>query len=356
MLSEARRIDSEDVLTSLLEATREGVLVVDDDLRVFASNLAAERAFAKSGLQLNGQHVPDLILQADIAGAFHAACSEDKTADIHLEYKSRVAREYDVHIAPIELGGRRRAIGFFYDVTQVHRLETIRQEFLSNISHELRTPLTSILAFVETLENGALEDPENNRHFLSVIRRNGERMRNLIADILELSQIESGNIVLDRKSVKLAPLVSDILTSLSSMAATREVILTNEVSASSIVHADEARLEQMLTNLVDNAIRFNRHGGAVTVADKPGAKTHQIFVSDTGEGIVADQIHRIFERFYRVDRARSRDVGGTGLGLAIVKHLARLHDGEVAVESELGVGTRFAVDLPAEPAIERDAR
>ena len=347
MLSQARVTDSQDVLTSLLEATREGVLVVDDDLSVFASNLAAERAFAKSEVQLTGQYVPDFINQAEIATAFQAACHEDKTADIHLAYKSRVAREYDVHIAPIELGGRRRAIGFFYDVTQVQRLETIRQEFLSNISHELRTPLTSILAFVETLENGALEDPNNNRHFLNVIRRNGERMRNLIADILELSQIESGNIALNRKSVRLAPLVNDILTSLSSMAATREVILTNEVAASSVVHADEGRLEQMLTNLVDNAIRFNRRGGSVTVADRVTPGKHQIFVSDTGEGIVADQIHRIFERFYRVDRARSRDVGGTGLGLAIVKHLARLHGGEVAVESELSVGTRFAVDLPA---------
>jgi len=127
MLSQARPTDSQDVLTSLLEATREGVLVVDDDLSVFAANLAAERAFAKSDLQLTGQYVPDFINLVEIATAFQAACCEDKTADIHLEYKSRVSREYDVHIAPIELGGRRRAIGFFYDVTQVQRLETIRQ-------------------------------------------------------------------------------------------------------------------------------------------------------------------------------------------------------------------------------------
>src|SRR5205085_4962528 len=139
------------------------------------------------------------------------------------------------------------------------------QEFLSNISHELRTPLTSILAFVETLEDGGLEDAENNRHFLSVIRRNGERMRNLIADILELSQIESGNVVMKRDNLKLALIVDEIMTSLSSTAASRSISLKNEVDPSSEVFSDPKRLEQMLTNLIDNAVRFNRQGGSVIV-------------------------------------------------------------------------------------------
>lgn len=171
-------------------------------------------------------------------------------------------------------------------------------------------------------------------------------MRNLIADILELSQIESGNVSLQRKDVKLAQLVDEIFTSLSSMAGAREITLANEVEPSSVIRADQARLEQMLTNLVDNAIRFNRRGGSVTVADKLLTGKHSIYVADTGEGILPEQIHRIFERFYRADRARSRDVGGTGLGLAIVKHLARLHGGEVSVKSQLSVGTTFTIELP----------
>jgi two-component system phosphate regulon sensor histidine kinase PhoR len=292
------------------------------------------------------EQLADVVQNETLLDAFQSAISGNKSLDIQLEYSANGNRKYDVHVAPIELDGEPRAIGYFYDMTQVDRLETVRQEFLSNISHELRTPLTSILAFVETLEDGALEDAENNRHFLSVIRRNGERMRNLIADILELSQIESGNVSLKRKNVNLAKLVDDVLTSLSSMAAAREIVLTNEVRASSIVRADQARLEQMLTNLADNAIRFNRRGGLVTVSDRIVEEKHQICVADTGEGILPEQIDRIFERFYRVDRARSRDVGGTGLGLAIVKHLARLHRGEVSVRSELSVGTTFTIELP----------
>ncbi len=334
-----------DVLKRILDATREGVLVTGEDLEVIAVNAAANRSFA-NGAAIEGQSVSSVTGSEDVARAFRAACTENKTSDIHLKYVRNGTRRYDVHIAPLDLEGRTAAIGFFYDVTQIHRLETIRQEFLSNISHELRTPLTSILAFVETLEEGALEDAENNRHFLGVIRRNGERMRDLIADILELSQIESGNIELKREEIGLSNIVEETFTSLSSMAASKEIILINNVASSTKVRADKKRLDQMLTNLVDNAIRFNRHGGSVTVSDAQMANLQHIYVTDTGEGILPDQIHRIFERFYRVDRARSRDISGTGLGLAIVKHLARLHGGEVTVESQLSIGTKFTIALP----------
>ncbi|CAN5391879.1 hypothetical protein BH20ACI2_BH20ACI2_16020 [soil metagenome] len=338
---------SQDVLKKILDSTREGVLVSGSDMLAFAVNTAAYRSFSNGHSTIEGQPIDALTGSAEVATAFFLACTENKTSDIHLKYKRNGTRRYDVHVAPLDLDGQTNAIGFFYDVTQIHRLETIRQEFLSNISHELRTPLTSILAFVETLEEGALEDDENNRHFLGVIRRNGERMRDLIADILELSQIESGNIELRRKEIRLADVVDEILTSLSSMASAREITLSNDIGPSAVVRADKKRLEQMLTNLVDNAIRFNRRGGSVTLAYDRFPDIHQIQVFDTGEGILPDQIHRIFERFYRVDRARSRDIGGTGLGLSIVKHLARLHGGEVTVESELGVGTKFTISLPA---------
>lgn len=338
--------ESQTVLRKILDATREGVLVVGKDMRILAGNTAAYRSFAKQDGLIENKLLSEVIQNGALQEAFRKACDGNKTSDIHLEYSAKETRKYDVHVAPLDFDGERKAIGFFYDVTQVDRLETIRQEFLSNISHELRTPLTSILAFVETLEEGALEDDQHNRHFLSVIRRNGERMRNLIADILELSQIESGNVTLKGKDVKLAQLVDEIFTSLSSMAGAREIALANEVEPSSVIRADQARLEQMLTNLVDNAIRFNRRGGSVTVAYKQLADKHFIYVSDTGEGILPDQIHRIFERFYRADRARSRDVGGTGLGLAIVKHLAKLHGGEVSVKSQQSVGTTFTIELP----------
>jgi two-component system phosphate regulon sensor histidine kinase PhoR len=155
---------------------------------------------------------------------------------------------------------------------------------------------------------------------------------------------------MQRRKVRLAPLVAEILTSLSSKAAEREVELKNEVAASATVHADPKRLEQMLTNLIDNAVRFNRQGGLVAVSSRALPDRHLISVSDTGEGIGPKEMHRVFERFYRVDRARTREVGGTGLGLSIVKHLARLHGGEVTLESDLGIGTKFTIDLPSAKA------
>ena len=256
-------------------------------------------------------------------------------------------RTYDVHIAPIDLDGSAHAIGVFYDITQIERLEKVRQEFLSNISHELRTPLTSIIAYVETLQDGAIEDPQNNRRFLGIIRRNAERMNCLISDIAELSLIETGNVHLDIRDIKLAPIVDDILASLSSKAAERDITLVSRVPAEATVQADSMRTEQMLTNLIDNAIKFNRDSGTVTVIFSDDEDKILISVTDTGEGIVPENLQRIFERFYRVDRGRTRNIGGTGLGLAIVKHLARLHGGEVFVASTLGRGTTFSIELPS---------
>lgn len=347
MLTAAEKALSADLLRKIIDASREGVLVIDQRMRIVAGNAAAHSAFSPPGLSLERRLLTDVILDPAIAEAAKNACDTKQTADIHLKHGPKGARRrYDVHIAPLELEGSKSAIGFFNDVTQMHRLENIRQEFLSNISHELRTPLTSILAFVETLEDGGLEDAENNRHFLTVIRRNGERMRNLIADILELSQIEAGTVSLSRQNVRVDALVNEIMTNLSSMAAAREIELKNDVPADVIILADPKRVEQMLTNLVDNAVRFNRRGGSVTVSYDTADGRHLIRVADTGEGIGPKELERVFERFYRVDRARTREVGGTGLGLAIVKHLARLHGGEVTVESELSVGTTFTIDLP----------
>jgi two-component system phosphate regulon sensor histidine kinase PhoR len=172
-------------------------------------------------------------------------------------------------------------------------------------------------------------------------------MHSLIADILELSLIESGNVSVDIRNVRLDMLVDDVFASLSSRAADRGITLKNEVRPGQLVTADTVRLEQMLTNLVDNAIKFNREGGNVILACERREGGDSISVSDTGEGILPDHLKRIFERFYRADRARSREIGGTGLGLAIVKHLARLHGGEVFVTSELARGTTFFIELPA---------
>ena len=338
---------SDQILQKILDTTRECVLVVDGDMRIANCNVPAAVAFGRDGLDIENNRLSEVIRDLDLHEAFRIATDTQVSSDVRLELNRVGNRKFDVHVAPIELDGATLAIGFFYETTQIDRLESVRQEFLSNISHELRTPLTSILAFVETLEDGGIDDKENKRHFLSVIRRNAERMHSLISDILELSLIESGNVSIDIREVKLFTAVQDVLSALSTKARDRGIELKNEIPETAVVFADSVRLEQMLTNLVDNAIKFNRQGGSVSVTYEPVNGSEVISVADTGEGILPEHSQRIFERFYRADRARSREIGGTGLGLAIVKHLAKLHGGEVSVNSILGSGTTFRIELPS---------
>ncbi len=337
---------SQGVLRGILNASRESILIVDSSMRITAANDPANEAFARQMETLHERRLTEVIRDLGLHDGFQHTLNNNAPTDLRIDFNGIEKRSYDVHIAPIELDGERHAIGVFYDITQIERLEKVRQEFLSNISHELRTPLTSIIAYVETLQDGAIDEPENNQRFLGIIRRNAERMNALIADIAELSLIETGNVSLDIREVKLSNAVDETFAALSSKAAERNVSLVNRVGSDSHVRADSMRLEQMLTNLVDNAIKFNRENGTVTVIFSQSSGKGLISVSDTGEGIVPENLQRIFERFYRIDRGRTRKVGGTGLGLAIVKHLARLHGGEVVVASTLGRGTTFSLELP----------
>jgi two-component system phosphate regulon sensor histidine kinase PhoR len=337
---------SRNILEGILNASRESILVVDLSMRITAANDPAHEAFARHLDVLPEKRLAEVIRDPALHEGFQQTLNQNRPTDIRIEITGVEKRTYDVHIAPIELRSVRHAIAVFYDITQIERLERVRQEFLSNISHELRTPLTSILAYVEMLEDGAIDDPDNNRRFVGVIRRNAERMNGLIADISELSLIETGNVSIDVKDIGLSQTVDDIFAALSSRAVARGVTLRNEVDPGKRVRADLIRLEQMLTNLIDNAIKFNRENGTVTVSMSESPRKSLISVVDSGEGIVPESLQRIFERFYRIDRGRTRNVGGTGLGLAIVKHLARLHGGDVLVTSTLGTGTTFSIELP----------
>lgn len=341
-------------LGKLFEATlggmREGLLVVDSDLRVVASNPAAHRLFNLTSGKLDSRRLTELTRNPAIYSAFLDALNGEERSGVKVETHDPGRRVFDLRVVPLGVADRKNsagAIGVFFDITQLERLERVRQEFLSNVSHELRTPLTAILAFVETLETGALDDPENSQRFLAIIRKNASRMQNLIEDILELSAIEGGTSRLHAEPIELRAIANDVITSLATQAASRAVVVRNEVRSGTIVFADPRRLEQMLTNLVENGIKFNRVGGEVVIECENGNRS-RITVRDTGEGISAQHLDRLFERFYRVDRARSHDLGGTGLGLAIVKHLARAHGGEVRVRSELGQGSEFEIDLPAQ--------
>jgi two-component system, OmpR family, phosphate regulon sensor histidine kinase PhoR len=381
-------------LGKLFEATmsgmREGLLVVDKDMRVVASNAAAHSLFNLSRGKLESQRLTELTRNPAIYGAFLDALKGTERSGVKVETHGPERLVFDLRVVPLaasngkvaESAGAQGALGVFIDITRIERLEHVRQEFLSNVSHELRTPLTAILAFVETLETGAVDDKESSQRFLSIIRKNAFRMHDLIDDILELSAIEAGNVQVKAEQVELHPIVNDVISSLTSRSSAEGISVSNAVDREAMVYADARRLEQMLTNLVDNAIKFNRENGQVTIKFESGARVGEqrrrvqetpanwgtspristgvvtqalqsetprrdkIIVEDTGEGIPAQHLERLFERFYRVDRARSRDMGGTGLGLAIVKHLARAHGGEVTVTSELGKGSIFTIELP----------
>ncbi|HEX5887294.1 MAG TPA: ATP-binding protein [Pyrinomonadaceae bacterium] len=342
---------------ALFEATmagmREGLLVVNKDMRVVASNPAAHKLFNASVTKLKSQRLTELTRNPAIYSAFLDGLKGNEVSGVKVETHGPERQVFDLRVVPIgnaNGNGAQGALGVFFDITRTERLELVRQEFLSNVSHELRTPLTSIMAFVETLESGAKEDPESCQRFLSIIRKNASRMHTLIDDILDLTAIEAGNVQLRAAPVNLHELVDDVCASLPNQASAHKVSLRNDVPPGTLVYADAGRLEQMLTNLIDNGIKFSRENGTVSISYRSGTRD-EILIQDNGDGIPAQHLERLFERFYRVDRARSRQMGGTGLGLAIVKHLALLHGGEVTVESELGKGSTFTIHLPKSPAI-----
>jgi two-component system phosphate regulon sensor histidine kinase PhoR len=239
-----------------------------------------------------------------------------------------------------------------HDVTELRRLETVRRDFVANVSHELRTPLTAIKGYAETLLGPAGEERETASRFLRVIDRHSERLGRLIDDLLTLSDLEFGRTPLRRRPLPVEPAIDDVVQILGERAAQRGVRLTTAVApATPFVHADGDQLRQVLINLVDNAIKYTPEGGEVRIraqpADGAGPPGVEVTVADTGIGIPSRDLPRLTERFFRVDKARSRELGGTGLGLAIVKHIVQAHGGRLAIESTLGQGTTVRVLLPA---------
>jgi len=346
------------LLEVTMDSMREAVVIIDSAMRVVALNNSARGVFRAGGggdSALSPRRLSDLTRNPSVYSAFAAAVARGERAEVKVEIDRGDARGvYDLHVAPLRQreavygSDVRGAVGVLFDITRLERLERVRQEFLSNVSHELRTPLTSIITFVETLEDVDADDRETTLRFLSVIRRNAERMSALINDILELSAIEAGTVQVEPARVRLSTLVGYCFNALAPRADARGVKLINEVSHDTYVRADARRLEQMLTNLIDNAVKYTRAGGEVRVSHERAGARDRVHVADAGEGIAAEHLSRVFERFYRVDGARSREMGGTGLGLAIVKHLARAHGGEATARSEPGRGSTFTIELPSE--------
>lgn len=234
----------------------------------------------------------------------------------------------------------------FNDITEIKKLEQMRKDFVANVSHELKTPLTSIKGFAETLLDGAQDVPEIREQFLRIIHDESERMQTLVEDLLELSRLEQDNYQLETAIVDVTSLVRETAELLHRRAAEKEMMIHIETEEEVFIRADLNRLKQVVVNLVANALNYTPNGGNVWIQLEDGEESVQLIIKDDGIGIHPKETQRIFERFYRVDKARSRNSGGTGLGLAIVKHIVDLHHGEIDVESAEQQGTTFTIRLP----------
>lgn len=343
----------ENLLRSIVASVAEGLVITGRESEVLLINDAARSLLALGQRPI--VRLTNVSRDPQVHSAFARALSTGERVEARVELRGSTGekRVLRLHTAPLRLREGQPAeadgvVGAFIDISKLELLERVRQEFLANVSHELRTPLSVITAYTETLLDGALDDRDHSLRFLHTIQRNAERMRALVNDISELSAIETGAVQLQLERLPLRELVNDICAALTPRAAQYEVRLENKVSEEFYVTADRRRLEQILINLVDNAVKFNHRAGRVVVGAAAMAEGPYdlITVSDTGPGIPSEHLPRVFERFYRVDKARSREAGGTGLGLAIVKHLARAHGGEAYVTSEVGAGSDFVIKLP----------
>lgn len=326
----------------------EGVLVLDALGRVELVNQSLQRLLSLNN-DVRGQTIIEAFRLPELADVVKRLQQEGTMQTFTLELPGMEERWVEVNAA-IALDRdetHHGAILVFHDLTRVKQLERTRQEFVANVSHELRTPLSLIKGFVETLLEGAKADPVQCTRFLQMIEKHTDRLTFLIEDLLTISRLESGQIVMNLHHVDLPEETQRVIDDLQSRADEKEIALENSVSAGLGARADADRLQQVLTNLVENAIKYGRTGGRVAIGGttKTGNMI-EMWVRDDGPGIPAESRDRVFERFYRVDRARARDTGGTGLGLSIVKHIVQAHGGEVWLESELGTGTTFHFTLP----------
>jgi len=336
-------------LEKLLDSMLDGLVVLDAAGRITLANRAAETLFGFSR-QMIGGTLLEAVRHHEVAALAARLKTEPSILDHELQLEGTPPRVLQVNAVALHdaAGAVTGAMLAFHDLTRMRELEGARQEFVANVSHELRTPLSLIKGAAETLLDGARNDPVALERLLQIVDRHADRLTLLIDDLLLLAKFDSDRINLHLQPTPLRTSVQEVFDELARRAAARQVRMENHVPDGAVVSADPERLRQVLSNLVDNGIKYGRAGGQLTVsaAAAPGGKI-EVGVRDDGTGIPREALARVFERFYRVDKARSREQGGTGLGLAIVKHAVQAHGGEVRVESEPGKGTVFYFTLPA---------
>ncbi len=333
--------------SAILGSMVEGVAVVAGDERILYCNWAFEQILELPPGTSQGRTLVEALRQADLIDLVRQALSgaEELTGEVEVGTVRR--RNFSVTAAPVRSAGANGAVLVLHDITELRRLERVRRDFVANVSHEFKTPLTAIQGFAETLLNGALDDKANRKHFVEIIREHAVRLARLTDDLLKLARIEAGRLELEIRPIRVEAIMNGCLETARLNAKARGLQIHVDLQPNTpAVRGDVAQLGEVLQNLLDNALQYTPSGGQVEV--KARANSHEVIftVSDTGIGIPESDLERIFERFYRVDAARSREAGGTGLGLAIARHIVDAHGGSIWVESAIGQGSRFHFSVP----------
>lgn len=335
-------------MQTMFEHTDDGLALISSESRIRMINPAACRMIGIDCAQVIGKTVIEGTLNHDLSGLVDRALRTREPATLDIMLSSGNDASVLAYVAPISRpDGDFDALVVLHDLTAVKHLDALRRDFVANVSHELRTPLASIKAMAETIVLRHEADPQIAEQLAESIVRESDRLTLLAQDLIELTETDSGHRELNPEEIMIGSLVDDVFSRLKSTAERKAVTLVSHIPESLAIMTDRDSLCQIVTNLVDNAVRYNRDGGSVTVSTAQDGEFTTITVADTGIGIPEEDLPRVFERFYRVDKARSRASGGTGLGLSIVKHLVESVGGRVSVSSDPGEGTTFAVTLPS---------
>lgn len=344
---------NETQLYSVLDNMASGVVMISPEGRMVLLNRRAEEVLGFEHREMVGRHFSEAKQQYELSQLIQQALGKQEPLHEEITFYFPEERLLELNLVPVYQsdGSYGGVLLVLQDVSAIRRLERMRSEFVANVSHELKTPVTAIKGFAETLLGGAVHDPVMSQQFMQIIYDESERLNRLIGDILELSKVESRRVPLQMSPVDLSAFLNRSIAVMDQEAAKKSISLEASIPGGLFLEADEDRLRQIIVNLLQNGINYTPEGGHVSIAAavalrEDGVEVVRIRISDTGIGIPKKDLPRIFERFYRVDKARSRVSGGTGLGLSIVKHLVELHKGTISVDSTLGVGTVFTLELP----------
>lgn len=339
-------------LSTVMNYMQNGILAVDEKLNLILVTPSAKKLLGITGAIDDPIPLSQASRDVKLDTAFTEAMTQDGVYTTEVAVRTGMGRAHmpvRLYLTPMTKDGEVvGAVALVEDITELRRLEQVRTDFAANVSHELKTPLTSIKGFVETLQNGAINNPDTAQKFLKIIMLEADRLTRLINDILSISKLESGTDNPPKEYIRLDKMAHEISEMLSILASEKDVtIYSRENQEPSFVYGNSDQMEQMLINLIENGIKYNKRGGSVNVSVYSSEKTVNLLISDTGIGIPEEHLPRLFERFYRVDKGRSRSMGGTGLGLAIVKHIASNMGAMIEVHSKFGEGTEFLITFPS---------